>query len=87
MKEQTFVVKLGVPPHFKNCFPKVESQYMASLIRDAVRANSRSRIGLVQFNVIVERGRDVASADGEIGWHAPEQFNDIPDELAVEPSF
>lgn len=90
MLKQTFVVTLVVPAPFESCFPRVEAEHMAFIIRDAVRAITRSRVGPVPFNVEVSSYDDVASAGGEIGQYMyghPSEFDGIPPELAMHQAY
>jgi len=83
MEKQLFVVTLEAAPAFGRCFPKVEAERMANIIRDAVRAKSCSFIGPVPFKITVERVSEVASASGEMREYAPEEFSELPEELTV----
>jgi len=83
MERQLFVVTLEVVPAFGGCFPRVEAERMANIIRDAVRAKSCSFMGPVPFKITVERVDEVASAIGEMREYTPEEFDEVPEGLAV----
>lgn len=83
MEKQLFVVTLEVPPAFSHYFPRVEAERMANIIRDAVRAKSCSFLGPVPFKITVERADETASASGEMRQYAPEEFDEVPEELAA----
>jgi hypothetical protein len=83
MERQLFVVTLEVAPAFSRCFPKVEAERMANIIRDAVRAKSCSFIGPVPFKITVERVGEAASASGEMREYKPEEFDELPEEVAI----
>ena len=83
MERQLFVVTLEVSPAFGHCFPRVEAERMANIIRDAVRAKSCSFMGPVPFKITVERADEVASATGEMPEYTPDEFNELPKQLAA----
>jgi hypothetical protein len=74
MKKQTFVVTLGIVPPFDQCFPRVEAERLAKIIRDAVEARSCSFIGSVPFSISVERVDEAALASGEVPEYPTEEF-------------
>ena len=77
MERQLFVVTLEVPPAVSHCFPRVEAERMANIIRDAVQAKSCSFMGLVPFKITVERVDEAASASGEMREYRAEEFPEI----------
>ncbi|OIP27611.1 MAG: hypothetical protein COW22_01855 [Chloroflexi bacterium CG15_BIG_FIL_POST_REV_8_21_14_020_46_15] len=83
MERQLFVVTLEVPPAVSHCFPRVEAERMANIIRDAVQAKSCSFMGPVPFKLTVERVDEAASASGEMREYTPEEFDELPEESAV----
>jgi len=87
MEKQLFVVTLEVPPAFGRYFPRVEAERMANIIRDAVRAKSCSFLGPVPFKITVERADEVASANGEMREYAPDEFDEVPGELAASVTY
>ena len=72
--KQVYVVILETEPAFERQFPKVESERMANIIRDAVHAKSCSFLGPVPFRIMVARADDVASAEGEMREYVEEEF-------------
>ena len=66
MERQLFVVTPGVPPVVGQCFYRVDSKRMSSIIRNAVRAKSCSFIAPVPLKITVERMDEAASASGEV---------------------
>jgi hypothetical protein len=83
MERQVYVVTLEVAPAFSRCFPKVEAERMANIIRDAVRAKSCSFIGPVPFKITVQPVGEAALASGEMREYTPEEFGELPEELTV----
>ena len=77
MERQLFVVTLEVPLAVSHCFPRVEAERMANIIRDAVRAKSCSFTGPVPFKITVERVDEAASASGEMREYRAEEFPEI----------
>jgi len=77
MGRQLFVVTLEVPPAVSHCFPRVEAERMANIIRDAVQAKSCSFMGPVPFKITVERVDEAASASGEMREYSAEEFPEI----------
>ncbi len=77
MGRQLFVVTLEVPPAVSHCFPRVEAERMANIIRDAVQAKSCSFMGPVPFKITVERVDEAASASGEMREYRAEEFPEI----------
>jgi hypothetical protein len=86
MEKQLFVVALEVAPAFSHCFPRVEAERMANIIRDAVRVKSCSFIGPVPFKITVEPVGEAASACGETREYTAEEFAELPEELPAEAS-
>jgi hypothetical protein len=77
MERQLFIVTLEVSPAVSRCFPGVEAERMANIIRDAVRAKSCSFTGPVPFKITVERVAEAASASGEMREYRAEEFPEI----------
>ena len=77
MERQLFVVTLEVPSAVSHCFPRVEAERMANIIRDAVQAKSCSFMGPVPFKITVERVDEAASASGEMREYRAEEFPEI----------
>ncbi len=77
MERQLFVVTLEVPPAVSRCFPRVEAERMANIIREAVQAKSCSFMGPVPFKITVERVDEAASASGEMREYRAEEFPEI----------
>lgn len=85
MEKQLFVVTLEVPLPFSNRFPKVDAERMATIIRDAVQDKSCSFTGPVPFTITVERADAMALSRGEMREYSPEEFDELPEEMAASP--
>ena len=81
MQKQRFIVTLEILPPFDQCFPRIEAERMANIIRDSVEAQSCSFIGSVPFKIGVERTDEVALASGRMREYSVEEF-----EQAEEPA-
>lgn len=74
MKKQTLVVTLGILPTLDQCFPRIEAERLAKIIRDGVEARSCSFIGLIPSRISVERVDEVALASDEVPEYPTEEF-------------
>jgi len=74
MKKQTFVVTLDITPPSDRCFPGMEAERLADIIRDGVEARSDSFIVSIPFRISVERADEAALASGEVPEYPTEEF-------------
>jgi len=81
MKKQTFVVTLEILPPFDQCFPRIEAERLANIIRDGLEAKSCSFIGSIPFRISVERTDEAALASGKVREYPTEEFEPTEETL------
>ncbi len=74
MKKQTFVLTLDILPAFDRCFPRIEAERLASIVRDGVEAKSCSFVGSIPFMISVEGTDEAALASGKVREYPTEEF-------------
>jgi hypothetical protein len=74
MKKQTFVLTLEILAPFDQCFPRMEAERLANIIRDGVEAKSCSFVGSIPFRISVERTDEAALASGKVQEYPTEEF-------------
>jgi len=86
--KQTFVVTLETFWPFDQVFPKVEAEWMALAIRDAIQAKSCSFLGPAPFRISVGRMEEESQASGRVPEYSPEEFDEAQEtspSKALEP--
>ena len=68
------MVTLDIVPAFDQCFPRIEAERLARIIRDGVEARSCSFIGSIPFRISVERTDEAALASGKVREYPTEEF-------------